>query len=301
MSCDVARFTPDILHSYSRLNDFLNEKEIDRHVKRQVMEAGRHPDNNWMGSWKAIPHEVSAVLQVYFALFALAMSYLCFALQLKRMSCQLHILYKITLYDPQPFGYWKFGRDFLAPSINHYSLDAIDLYVQRPLLKKVIRDEKVRLAIHPEVRVIEFDKNTGFCLGESRRFLRDYFKTRDLFENARDHMQALGKQFSWGASAQMALLQKLCPPVDAEEIVGLQENWHAGIAINDDATLHDDAGRCKKIADALQNLSPGAFLLLVSNHAMAFVVEKEGEGYFFDPNLGTVAIHDQAGRGAAAE
>ncbi len=306
MSCDVTRFTPDIVHSYPKLYDYLSGSRTDEHVCSQVLEAGRYPESHWMGAWRVFPQVISEAFQVYFSIFARAMSYLCYTFhyfsdQLKRWSYQLDILAEIALLDPQLSGYWNFGSDFLAPSINCYSLDAADLYLQPPLAKKDIQDKKVRRIISPGLKQLGYDENNGCCVGESRWFLRHYFKTRDFFKNHRDQMQALGKQFSWGAPPQAALIQKMCLISKAEELLGIVVDWNSAIKIKGDPTARNNAKNSKIIADNFQNLQPGAYLILTSNHAMAFVCVEEGLGYFFEPNLGTVAIHDQAGYEKLAE
>src|SRR5207249_3658115 len=91
------------------------------------------------------------------------------------------------------------------------------------------------------------------------------------------HMRALGQLFSWGAPPEAALIQHLCPTGDFME---LEE---------------------KGMFEELQTLPVGAFLVSTTDHAMAYICTEEGRGYFFDPNLGVIAIHDQKGFERLAE
>jgi len=277
-------FTPEILHSYSRLENFLVGEATTERAISQVVEAGRYP--NWSGRWEVTPwRALPYVLLVSGAKIA---SCVLSAIGAKRASLWLDMRLKVSgPYFSGDYYTRKYGEDFLAPSLNQYSPDAVDIYMQPAMSKDEIEDEQVREIICPDRIRFELDKDGGMCRGESLWFLRLYFKTKGLFQNSRQHLQAIGQQFSWGAPAEAALIQKLCVK---EELLRLRIISAGAIEDTDEprALRH-------QAAEIFQKLQPGAYYLVLRKHGMAYVCTGEGQGYLFDPNIGTIAIHDEAG------
>lgn len=291
----IARFSPEILHSYPLLQDYLLGKETDERVKNQVIEASQNPiAHNWMGTRRYVSLLINGIFKIILGLFAKAMSYLLYFIGLRTWSYKLDIRANIALRDDLGSYNRTFGEDFLVPAMNIYSSECIDLYLQPKILKRSLKDVNVRKLINSEATHLEFDRSWGMCRGESLWFIRHYFKTKDLFVNHQDHMRALGQLFSWGSPPEAALIQHLCPKEDFVELLEKGKvrfiNW-----------LRADEEKGKKIAEEFKNLPVGAYLICTSKHAMVYICAEKGQGYLFDPNPGTIAIHDQEGFEKLAE
>jgi len=277
-------FTPEVLQSYSRLENFLVGKATTERAISQVVEAGRYP--NWSGRW-----EVSPFLALpYVILIGCAKIASCVlsAIGSKRASLWLDKKVELSSHTGR-FYSLIYGEDFLAPSLNQYSPDAIDIYMHPPIATEEIVDERVREIIHPKLTQLEFEKDDGMCRGESFWFLRLYLKTKRLFQNSQQQLRAIGQQFSWGAPAEAALIQKL----------GLKYEFlrmfiTSGELIRDDEA-DDPSALLQQIVETFQGLQPGAYFLGVPKHSMAYISTGEGQGYLFEPNKGTIAIHDEGG------
>jgi len=285
MSGSTVYFTPEIIHSYDRLENFLVGEETTERAISQVVEASRYP--NWSGKWEVTP--LLALPCLILALTAKIGSCALYILGSKRASVWLNTKVDATMSGNSWYYSRVFGDDFLAPSLNQYSPEAVDIYMQPSMTKDEIEDPQVREIINPFRFRLEFDQNDGMCRGESLWFIRLYLKTKRLFQNSRQHLQAIGQQFSWGAPAEAALIQKLCPQ---DEFLRFRRSLVDNIP---DEGSNDESSIRQQVAEAFQGLQPGAYILGVPKHAMAYISTGDRQGYFFDPNKGTIAIHDEAG------
>lgn len=291
MPGEALRFTPELLNSYSNLQEYLVGERTEDKVRQQVVDASKQWHTNWMGRWNAVPLIMTDGLRAIYGLFALAVGGVLFNLGLKTWGLYFDLHGNIALDDMRSSHYLKHGQDFLASSVNSYAPEAADLYALPALPVENIESYEVRDTI-PSVRAtLSFDKNDGFCRGESIWMIRAYLKTRALFENHRQHLQAVGSLFSWGAAPEPALVQKLCPQDDLLKLYRVAETD----VPCDSETIGNQKEACKQILDVIKDLEPGAYYVQVPQHAMAYFCPEKGQGYWFDPNKGTVALHDDEG------
>lgn len=286
-------FSPEILHSYPRLHHYLLGKEADEIVKNQVLEACRHPvSGNWLGTRRFIPLLITDIFKFIFGIFAKAISCLLAFVCLKNWSNRVNIYADLAFHGLRSTDYWTHGENLLIPAYNSYSPACIDLYMQSKLLKRSLQDVEVRKAINPTKTHLKFHHNTGNCRGSSLWFIRHYFKTKSLFTDPREHMRALGQLFYWGTPPQAALLQKMCTEYEFAQLQKTSERIFNCPKF--------EPGRLQRLGSELKNLPVGAYLLVIPviekmGHALVYICEKQGEGYLFDPALGTVSIQGQEG------
>lgn len=285
MPANTIRFTPDLLDSYSKLQGFLVGSETDEKVENQVLEAGENPPSNWLNGWNVLPHVVVELYTVIYGAFAKAVSCMLFYSGFKERALKLDILASLALRDEQSIAREWFGKDFLAPSINAYSPEALELYKQARLPAEKIASERVKEVVEREV--VKFDENDGFCRGQSLWFIRTCLKTMHLFEDRRKHLQAVGRLFTMGAPQEAALVQKLCL---SESVLELSKRPVHNLFSS------EKNPPCGAIAEVFKQLDPGAYFLVVPHvHGMAYIATEKGQGFFYDPCWGTIDIHDNAG------
>lgn len=287
-------FSPEILHSYPRLHNYLLGKETDEMVKNQVFEASRrHPMSGYLfGTRRFVLLLITDIFKFIFAIFAKAISYLLAFVGLRNWSNRVNIHADLALHGLRSTDYRTHGENLLTPAYNVYSPACIDLYMQSKLLKRSLQDKDVRKAISLNLTHLNFNDNTGICRGGSLWFIRHYFKTKGLFENHRDHMRALGQLFYWGAPPQAALLQKMCTEYEFAQLQKTAERTFK--------CPKSDAERVQRLISEFKNLPAGAYLLAIPvtekfSHALVYIREEGEESYLFDPALGTVAISGQEG------
>lgn len=294
MPSNITSYSPDIIHSYPLLQDYLIGKEADERVKNQVLEATNHPFSSWRFNRNIVILSANILVRYITEIFTKAISYSLYAVCLRTWSYQLYLRASL-IFNDSLLGEYEFGEDFLAPAVNSYSSDCIDLYLQPPILKAEIEDEQVRKLISKDI--LELGRNSGCCRGGALWFIRHYFKTKALFANTRDHIQALGSLFAWGSPPEAALLHRLCPDNSFVELVK-GGSWHIS---DTKGAFKDHDEKCKKIADAFQKIAPGAYYLTVPCHGMVYICEEAGQGYLFDMNMGTIAINGEEGFKKLAE
>lgn len=287
----MTAFTPAVLESYSRFSDFLIGEEANQRVERRIVAASKQWQTNWLGRWNVAPLFAAQIFRSIYGTFAQAIGCFLYYAGLQRAGLWLNLHGTNARKNSSLQGYLKFGKDFLAPSINYYSTSSLNLYLMPRMNVEEIPCEEIQDAMNGALQKVPFDKSGGCCRGEMLWFIRAYLLTRDLFENARTHVQAIGSLFSYGADPQPALIQRLCLN---EEVLQLQETPTLKLS-----NLGYDPKNRKPAYDAIisifKDLEPGVYKIGVPAHDMAYICTEKGKGFLFDPDEGTVAISKQSG------
>lgn len=293
MSVQTQTFTPELLNSYSQLQQFFIGKHVQEKTEKQLLAASQQWQTNWMGRWNIVPLLVIDPFLAVYAVFLKTIGFLLYSLDVNPLGLRLDLEGDIAMGSNRIIGYCNFGEDFLASSCNIYSPEAAELYGQPEIKKTDIGSSSVQDVIEREI--VKFDENGGCCRGSSLWFIRTYLKTQKLFADHRTHLQALGSLFSNGAPLEAALFHKLCASEEVLNIIGDSarpdyeiENPNPGYQTGDDEAAYAN------LITAFKRLPAGAYYVHVPCHGMAYISIGNGQGYFYDPNLGTAAIHDES-------
>lgn len=276
-------YSANVLHSYENLENYLVGEQADLCVQGKLLEAQQSYNLNWLGRWKVVPLIVTTTWQQTIAIPLYVLSCAVYMVGLKTLSDRLwlHALLHSSNYELESF--WKYEQKLLAPAINAPSLDSFDIYSQKPLEENDIVDERIRRIINPYKFPLNFQNTAGICRGASLWFIRQYFKTQDLFTNSDDHIRAVGSLFSSGCSREANLIQTLC----MMDLRLLQLREAGEMSIPTEPTHQE---RIQKLTNVFQDLLPGVYKCNTPRHVFTYIAKADGTGYLFDPNKGTIAI-----------
>lgn len=278
-------FSPDIIHSYTRLQDYLVGPAKDKLVENQVLDASRQCHMNWLGRWNAIPLSIAEPFITIYSVFLKTIGNLLYYSGFESYGLYIYLAGYSAEIDYRYDEYMDFGENYLAHASNVYSPACADLYALPNMKAEEIKSARVRSVL--QRKELNFEVPNALCRGESLWLIRAYLKTRHLFANHRQHLQALGSLFYHGAPQEAALIQKMCATV---EFLKLKEHSakHVPIALKHGKM---DERACKNaFIQMAKNLKPGAYYFRVPKHGMAYICTGDGKGYWFDPNGGMKAI-----------
>ncbi len=195
-----------------------------------------------------------------------------------------HLFFRMYRYDVSSMH----GREFLVASRNTQRLDAFSFSRQPsvPFHMKGAHLHRYYYDVNDADGSIGFN-NEGVCSGMSDYFGYLYLKTKDKVKNPTAHLRALGKIFEKGANPQAIFLQIGYRPLD------YLHRYEIDTLLKD----HPVSEKIQKI----RGLAPGIYKFILSYsegypHAVVYIKESEGLGFFYDPNQGVIRLsgRDQA-------
>ncbi len=267
----TATLSPYFLQSTSSLTQFLSGRSevatIEHtlptpHTPLQSHSWNRCIDPNWLF------YIVSEALLT-------TSSYLLYALCMTDLSKKVWVYSHHALNNAAIIQAEKvFHKAFLVKSVNSYRLDGAPEYLLPPVATS--------LPTHPNPGILQFFHPKGICRGICYWFVHLCFKTQGKFENADEHLIALGKQFEEGAPAQAVLLQALHP-------CAVYDLLH--LNVREDFLKIAPRGKTdEQIVAELHGLPPGMHGIYLSNHMLVYRKIDETRQYLFDPSIGTFNV-----------
>ncbi len=131
-------------------------------------------------------------------------------------------------------------------------------------------------------------ENGGKCAGMCDKFIADYFRTKNRFDDPCKHMKFLGGQYTKGANLEAVVLQNLTGKTRTEmmKLESLEKTYYN---FKERVTSWDHIGE-KKYPGHFKQLPVGVYEMSLPGHATVYIKESEDLGFYYDPNVGVVKL-----------
>lgn len=270
-----ARFLPATLDNFDRFKTFFDGASAIEQVKRNGKKNPTERSFEWDQSFMPL-----------YSVFAKTLGQVFHTMSFCDLGQKWFLQSKWAELHPDSYYKQIYGERFLVRAVN---LPPIDQQGEccAPIAVASIKDSAVRTLCKAKEDLLYFDTLEGGCLGGSEWMLSLYFRTQDLFSNAKEHLIAISKLFQGGLPLQAQVLQGL-------DSGHLKESPHLGLLKKSYAQV-ENQGTNKEIfekAVRMMYAAPkGEYAIDLPGHRVTFYKVDKTTSFLHDENAGLIEMN----------